>query len=134
MDLTTLPLLEYRLFGQVVEIGGTVFLTSLSEPFGITTKPERALPLEKVYGYEPFTDIPADAQHHILGVQGNLWTEFIATPEHLEYMLLPRMMALSEIQWSAPEKKDFTRFKESLRTHELPILDLLGYNYRKLDN
>ncbi len=105
-----------------------------SEPFGITTKPERALPLEKVYGYEPFTDIPADAQHHILGVQGNLWTEFIATPEHLEYMLLPRMMALSEIQWSAPEKKDFARFKESLRTHELPILDLLGYNYRKLDN
>ena len=48
-------------------------------------------------------------------------------------MLLPRMMALSEIQWSAPEKKDFARFKESLRTHELPILDLLGYNYRKLD-
>ena len=104
-----------------------------SEPYSITTKPERALPLEKVYGYEPFTDIPADAQHHILGVQGNLWTEFVATPEHLEYMLLPRMMALSEIQWCAPEKKDFSRFKESLRVHELPILDLLGYNYRKLD-
>ena len=104
-----------------------------SEPYGITTKPERALPLEKVYGYEPYTDIPESAQHHILGVQGNLWTEFIATPEHLEYMLLPRMMALSEIQWCKPEKKDFARFKQSLAEHELPILDLLGYNYRRLD-
>lgn len=103
------------------------------EPYGITQDPKRALPLSKVYHYEPYDEMPADAVHHILGVQGNLWTEFIATPEHLEYMLLPRMMALSEIQWCNADNKDYDRFVASLSAHEFPILDLLGYNYRRLD-
>ena len=55
------------------------------------------------------------------------------SPDHVEYMLLPRMIAISEVQWSNPEKKDLGRVKNSLETHEFPILDILGYNYRKLD-
>ena len=104
-----------------------------SEPYCITTKPERAVTMPKLYGYEPYTDIPESDRHHILGVQGNLWTEFIGTNEYLEYMLLPRLMALSEVQWCQPENKDYDRFIKCLESHELPILKLLGYNYRTPD-
>ena len=104
-----------------------------SEPYCITMKPERAVTMPKLYGYEPYTDFPESDRHHILGVQGNLWTEFIGTNEYLEYMLLPRLMALSEVQWCKPENKDYDRFLRSLESKELPILKLLGYNFRTPD-
>ena len=94
------------------------------EPFGIGGY----LPLEKVYNYEPFTGLTPGSESHILGVQANLWTEYIATPEHLEYMLLPRLCALSEIQWCAADKKDYTRFDASL-DHTFQMLDAMGVNY-----
>ena len=89
------------------------------------------LPLEKVYGYEPFDGLDASQQKHILGVQANLWTEYIGTNEYLEYMLLPRMAALSEIQWCDSSDKDFDRFTSSLKDESFKIYDILGYNYRK---
>ena len=65
---------------------------------------------------------------HIIGVQANLWTEYITTDSHLEYMLLPRLAALSEVQWCKAEKKDWNRFLESL-----PVVcqryGMMGYNY-----
>jgi len=85
-------------------------------------------PLEKVYGYEPFDGIKPGAEDHILGVQANLWTEYIATEKHLEYMLLPRMCALSEVQWCAADAKDYERFLQSL-DHTFEILDAMGLNY-----
>ncbi len=88
------------------------------------------LPIEKVYSCEPYEAIQEDAQHHVLGVQANLWTEYIATPEHLEYMLLPRMSALSEVQWCQPENKDFERFKHSL-LHSFEIYDAMGLTYSR---
>ena len=94
------------------------------EPFGIGGN----LPLERVYSYEPFDGIAPGAEKHILGVQANLWTEYIATPQHLEYMLLPRMCALSEVQWCAADKKDYARFDTSL-DHSFEILDAMGMNY-----
>lgn len=94
------------------------------EPFGIGGY----LPVEKVYSYEPFDGLTPAAQKHILGVQANLWTEYILTPEHLEYMLLPRMCALSEVQWCAADKKDYARFDASL-DHTFAILDAMGMNY-----
>ena len=94
------------------------------EPFGIGGY----LPLEKVYGYEPYNGMVPGSEKHILGVQANLWTEYIPTPEHLEYMLLPRMCALSEIQWCAADKKDYARFDASL-DHTFAILDAMGVNY-----
>ena len=89
------------------------------------------LPIEKVYGYEPFEGLDASQQTHILGVQANLWTEYIATNDYLEYMLLPRMCALSEIQWCKQEDKNFDRFSSSMRAESFKIFDKLGYNYRK---
>ncbi len=85
-------------------------------------------PLEHVYGYEPFEGIEPGTEDHILGVQANLWTEYIATPEHLEYMLLPRLCALSEVQWCAADKKDYARFDASL-DHTFRLLDAMGVNY-----
>ena len=97
------------------------------EPFGIGGD----LPWEKVYSYEPLEGLDAEQQKHILGVQANLWTEYIATPEHLEYMLLPRMTALSEVQWCMPENKNPGRFKTAIEAESFKIFNILGYNYRK---
>ena len=94
------------------------------EPFGIGGY----LPLERVYSYEPFDGLEPGTEDHILGVQANLWTEYIATPEHLEYMLLPRLCALSEVQWCAADQKDYERFDASL-DHIFAILDAMGVNY-----
>ena len=94
------------------------------EPFAIGGY----LPVEKVYSYEPFEGLTPAAQPHILGVQANLWTEYIATPEHLEYMLLPRMCALSEIQWCAADKKDYARFDASI-DHSFEMFDAMGLTY-----
>ena len=70
------------------------------------------LPLEKAYEYDPCDGIPADAQHHVLGVQGNLWHEYIPTPEHTEYMLWPRAFAIAENGWTLPENKNWASFHE----------------------
>ena len=96
-----------------------------TEPFAIGG----CLPLEKVYEYEPFEGIPEEARHHILGLQANLWTEYISTNEYLEYMLLPRLDALSEDQWCQSEVKDIERFKADLTSRMFPVYDLLGYTY-----
>ena len=89
------------------------------------------LPIEKVYSYEPYEGLDASQQKHILGVQANLWTEYIGTDEYLEYMLLPRMCALSEIQWCKQSDKDFERFTRAMRDESFKMFDTLGYNYRK---
>lgn len=85
-------------------------------------------PLEKVYAYDPVANIPAESRSYILGVQANIWTEYIHTGDHIEHMALPRMSALAEVQWSNPEHKDYDRFLVRLQ----PMLNLykaLGYNY-----
>ena len=87
-------------------------------------------PVEHVYSYEPFEGMAPGTEDHILGVQANLWTEYITTPEHLEYMLLPRMCALSEVQWCDADKKDYARFDASL-DHAFRIFDVLGLTYAK---
>jgi hexosaminidase len=70
---------------------------------------------------------------HILGAQGQIWTEYITDPRHVEYMALPRMCALAEVVWTAPEKKDYADFHRRLKTH-LRRLDVLDVNYRRLDS
>ncbi len=97
------------------------------EPLGIGGY----LPVEKCYSYEPYAEGMTDEEKaHILGVQANLWTEYIATNEHLEYMLLPRMAALSEVQWCQPENKSWERFVDSADEF-CGIYDVMGYNYAK---
>jgi hexosaminidase len=73
------------------------------------------LPLEKVYNYEPFPkELDASEAKYILGAQGNLWTEYVPNPQKLEYMVFPRMSALSEVVWSPKDSRDFDRFKSEL--------------------
>jgi hexosaminidase len=89
------------------------------------------LPLDSVYAYEP---IPADLEpeytQHVLGTQGQLWTEYMSNPRQVEYMAFPRMTALAEVAWTPRERKDFTDFRRRLDVH-LRRLDGLHVNYRK---
>jgi N-acetyl-beta-hexosaminidase len=70
--------------------------------------------IEKVYSYEPTPGLPEEYRERVLGVQANLWSERIVQPRHLEYMLLPRLAAISEVQWCRPERKNIGRFKAAL--------------------
>lgn len=89
------------------------------------------LPLDTVYSFEPTPiDLSLEEQKHILGAQGNLWTEYIKTPEQLEYMAFPRAIALAEVVWSPKEKRNFASFKKRLKHHS-KRLDQLNVNYGK---
>lgn len=92
------------------------------------------LPLKKVYGYEPVPDsLSADEAKLMYGVQANLWTEYIPTEEHAEYMLYPRAIALAEVAWSKPENKSW----EDFHRRALKIVDELkakGYHPFELKN
>jgi len=86
--------------------------------------------VEKLYSYEPYEGMVPGTESRILGVQANLWTEYITSEDFLEYMLLPRMCALSEVQWCKSDRKDFNRFNASL-DHTFKMLDIMGYAYGK---
>ncbi len=87
------------------------------------------LPLERVYSYEPMPEaLTAEEQKHIIGVQANLWTEYIPTFSQVEYMLLPRLAALSEIQWSSADKKNYDNFISRL-PWLTALYDVKQYNY-----
>ena len=92
------------------------------------------LPLKKVYGYEPVPDsLSADEAKLMYGVQANLWTEYIPTEEHAEYMLYPRAIALAEVAWSKSENKSW----EDFHRRALKIVDELkakGYHPFELKN
>ncbi|MHC4117640.1 MAG: beta-N-acetylhexosaminidase [Planctomycetota bacterium] len=91
------------------------------------------LPLAKVYSFEPVPDAVAlEKTRHILGVQGQLWGEYISTASHREYMAYPRAAALAEVAWSPQSSKDYDDFLSRLRCH-LKRLKAAGVNYRKLD-
>ncbi len=84
--------------------------------------------LDTAYSFDPMpSGLDKDAQKHILGAQANLWTEFINTPEQADFMLLPRLCALSECVWTAVDNKDYRTFLKKLEYHK-PMLHKLGYN------
>ncbi len=88
------------------------------------------VPLEKVYAYEPVPDVlNATEAKHILGVQANLWTEYIPHARHAEYMLLPRLSALAEVAWSQPGQKNFEGLVGRLKK-QFVRFDQMGINYR----
>lgn len=89
------------------------------------------VPLERVYDFEPVPDtLDNDSKKYILGAQANLWTEYISDFKQVEYMLLPRLDALSEVQWTRPENKNWVNFLDRLQ-HNIQVYDLKGYNYGK---
>ncbi|WP_101689469.1 glycoside hydrolase family 20 protein [Dysgonomonas massiliensis] len=87
------------------------------------------VPVEKVYSYEPVAEeLPLDKQKHILGVQANLWSEYIKSFKQAQHMVLPRMAALCEVQWTMPDKKDYADFLPRL-ANLTKLYDYYGYNY-----
>ncbi|HEY0110532.1 MAG TPA: family 20 glycosylhydrolase [Fibrella sp.] len=89
------------------------------------------LPIEKVYSYEPTpTELTPDQQKYVLGVQGNIWTEYIHTPAEVEYMAFPRAVALAEIGWMPTGPRNFEDFAARLKTH-VKRFDKMGINYAK---
>lgn len=88
------------------------------------------LPLDTVYAFEPVPPaLTPDEARHILGAQGQLWTEYLRRPTDVEYMAYPRLTALAEVVWTPRERKDFRDFLARLETH-LERLDILDVNYR----
>ena len=91
---------------------------------------KRIITLDTVYTFEPIPDVlTADEQKYIIGAQANLWTEYISTPEYVEYMVWPRATALSEVVWSPKSHRDIDDFYLRLGGN-LPHLEHLGINYR----
>ena len=82
-----------------------------------------SVPLTRVYGYQP---------GDVLGVQGQMWSEYTPTPDLVEYRTFPRLAAVAELGWSDPQPRDFTEFRERLSGH-LARQDRLGVRYRPLD-
>jgi hexosaminidase len=98
-----------------------------NEPLGIGGY----APLSTTYAYNPVSaQLTPDQQPYILGVQANLWTEYIATENKAEYMLLPRLLALSEIAWTPLANKNYKDFAETRVPVHLNKLDAEGLNYR----
>ena len=86
--------------------------------------------LKKVYDFEPVAeDLPADARHHILGAQANVWTEYITCEPQVDYQVLPRMAALAELQWLSADLKDYQDFKARL-PRLVEIYKYYGWTYR----
>ena len=87
----------------------------------------RNIPIRKLYGYDPFDELDEAQGRNILGIQANLWTEYIATMDHAEYMLLPRLAAMSEVAW-APRGRDYDDFVRRLGSLRR-LYDRAGYRY-----
>jgi len=90
------------------------------------------LPLDSVYAYNPIpAQLESEFTKHILGAQGQVWTEYIEGPKNVEYMAFPREAALAEVLWTAVDKHDFADFSARLTTH-LARLQALDVNFRPL--
>jgi hexosaminidase len=91
------------------------------------------LPLETVYAFEPVPpSFDSTQASHILGTQGQIWTEYQRTPKNVEYMVFPRLSALAEVAWTPREQRDFSDFSARLSKH-LRRLSVLDVNYRPLN-
>jgi hexosaminidase len=84
-----------------------------------------------VYAFDPMpTELEPRFAKHILGAQGQLWTEYMPDPKHVEYMAFPRVSALAEALWTPTDRKDYADFSRRLKVH-LERLDILDVNYRQ---
>lgn len=89
------------------------------------------LPLQKVYHYEPLPEeLPEEKHKYILGAQANVWTEYMKTPEHVEYMVFPRMDAISEVVWTKRELKNYEDFLKRLEK-QMKRYEKMGINYSR---
>lgn len=93
------------------------------------------LPLDSVYKYDPFAMMPQltpEQKKHVIGIQANIWREYMPTTAQVQYMTYPRLDAASEVFWTDPAKKDYKDFVRRMKD-QVQRYDLMGVNYRKLD-
>ena len=89
--------------------------------------------VERVYNFEPVADtLTLDQRKNIIGAQGCIWTEWTKDSVKMEWQMMPRIDALSELQWTQPDKKDFRQFLQRLQ-HQLKLYELKGWNYKSLN-
>ncbi len=125
--------------GHDVVVASQEFLY-FDRPYSADPAEPRGFPdvtsVEKVYGYDPVpAAIPAELRHRLIGAQCELWTEFVATPEHAEYMYFPRLAAFAEVAWATEtelQPRSYAEFEPRLSRH-LKRLAALGANYRPLE-
>lgn len=96
-----------------------------SEPLSQGTGTET---LERVYSYVPMADVPDSLAGRYMGVQANFWSEYVSTPEFLEYLMMPRLAAVAEAAWTPQAERDYPSFVTRLR-QLLPLYDRMGWNY-----
>src|SRR6478609_1293373 len=88
-------------------------------------------PVSEVYSYDPVPkDLTPEEQKHVLGAQANVWTEYMATTDYVEYMVYPRACAMAEVLWTAPQQKNYEDFLKRMGPH-FKRLDAWGVNYAK---
>jgi hexosaminidase len=93
----------------------------------------KLLPLEKVYEFDPVPgELGAADASRVLGAQGQLWSEYLTSPGHVEYMAFPRLTALAEVVWSPKERKSYTDFLNRLASHEVRLKHL-NVNFRPVN-
>jgi len=89
------------------------------------------LPLEQVYAFEPLpAKLPTAFQPRILGAQANVWTEYMPSFQHVQYMVFPRLCALAEVTWSPSSTRDWPNFSRRIQSH-YKLFEQLGINYRR---
>jgi hexosaminidase len=90
------------------------------------------LPLDTVYAFEPVpASLTPEQATHILGTQGQIWTEYQRNPKNVEYMVFPRLLALAEVAWTPRDQRSFADFSARL-AHHVVRLGVLDVNYRPL--
>ncbi len=123
---------------EAAKAGHDVVMTPISHCYfdyyqGTVNEPRAIggfLPIEKVYSYEPVpADLTPEQARHVLGAQANIWTEYMPEFAQVEYMLLPRMLALSEVVWTAKELRSFDDFSRRVVPH-YDRLAAAGANFR----
>jgi hexosaminidase len=108
-----------------------LYLDHWQSPGDLSPGRSNTLSLEMVYKFNPTPDkIPAEQRKHILGVQGNLWAEFMRSPERVTYMAYPRVAALAEVAWSPAGRINWDDFQQRLEA-QLPRYDRLGIRYAR---
>jgi hexosaminidase len=89
------------------------------------------LPIEKVYSYEPVPkELNADEAKYVLGAQANVWTEYMANVQKVQYMIFPRLSAISEVLWSSKQNRNYTDFESRLQ-NEFKRYKLWNVNYSR---
>ena len=105
-------------YGVVLSPGAYCYLDAYQD--APHTQPEAIggyLPLDKVYAYVPGADLPEAEQSKIIGIQGNLWCEYVPTEQHAEYMLYPRALAIAETAWNGTKNKNLADFRKRALAH-----------------